>query len=89
MNSVQGHASGGAAYSYFSLYRKTGTELSGIRNVFTWPDGSGNGVDYYYQEGTVAFEPVSGDVKLSEAQFEAKRSELQGTKFLPPLTQIA
>jgi hypothetical protein len=87
-NLMYNEASGGAANSYFSLYRKTGTELSGIRNVFTWPDGD-TGVSYYYQEGTVAFEPVQGDVKLSEAEFNAKRQELRGTIFVPPLTKIA
>ena len=81
-------ASGGAAYSYRSLYRKTGTELSGIRSAFTWPNDAG-GVDYYLQEGTVSFEPLSGDTKLSETEFGAKVDELQGTFFLPTLTKIA
>ncbi len=81
-------ASGGAAYSYRSLYRKTGTELSGMRSAFTWPNDAGS-VDYYFQEGTVAFEPCSGDVKLSEAEFGAKVDELQGTFFLPQMTRIA
>lgn len=84
---IYNEASGGAAHSYRSLYRKTGTELSGIRSAFTWPNDAG-GVDYYLQEGTVSFEPLSGDTKLSETEFGAKVDELQGTFFLPTLTKI-
>ena len=87
-NLLYNEASGGASHSYFSLYRKTGTELSGIRSAFTWPDCSG-AVDYYYQEGTVAFEPCSGDTKLSAEAFSAKVDELKGENFLPQLTRIA
>lgn len=87
-NLMYNEASGGAANSYCSLYRKTGTELSGIRSVFTWPTGD-KGCEFYYQEGTVAFEPLSGDTRLSEAEFDAKVKELQGTSFLPTMTKIA
>ena len=87
-NLMYNEASGGAAYSYFSLYRKTGTELSGVRCAFTWLSSAGD-VEYYYQEGTVAFEPCSGDEKLSQTKFGEKVDEIHGTLFLPALTKIA
>ena len=87
-NLLYNEASGGAAYSFFSLYRKTGTELSGIRSAFTWLSDAGD-TEYYFQEGTVAFEPCSGDEKLSQTAFGAKVDEIHGTFFLPQLTKIA
>lgn len=87
-NLLYNEGSGGAGHSICSLYRKTGTELSGLRNVYTWFWGEESD-GYYFQEGTVAFEHIQGDVKLSEAEFDAKVKELQGTRFLPQLTKIA
>ena len=87
-NLLYNEASSGAAYSYFSLYRKTGSELSGIRSAFTWPSDAGD-TEYYYQEGTVAFAPCSGDEKLSQTKFSEKVDEIHGTFFLPTLTKIA
>lgn len=86
-NLMLNEASGGAGFSFYSLYRKTGTELSGVRSVFTWFSGEASD-GYYRQEGTVTFQPDTGDEKLTQDTFEAMRAEFAAGCFLPPLTPI-
>ncbi len=87
-NLMLNETSGGAGYSFSSLYRKTGTELSGVRSVFTWFSGEASD-GYYRQEGTVTFQPDTGDEKLTQESFEAMVAEFSTGCFLPPLTPIA
>ena len=89
-STVLNEASGGAAYTYRYLLRKSGEELAGFEGVLTGPAGGlGEGVRYYYQTGTTAYELRPGDQEITEAEYFAKCERYESSIYLPQLSRIA
>ena len=87
-NTIFNRGSSGAGFSSASLYRLSGQTLTSLEGVMTYFPG--NADDGYYQfAGEYGYEPKAGDVKITEAQFEAMISEYESKIYLPPLTKIA
>ena len=82
-NALYNEASGGAAYSYASVFRKSGAELVGVEGVMVYGDAC------YYQQGRATFEPQQGDQVISLDEFSSRRDAYKANVFLPPLTKIA
>ena len=89
-STVFNEAAGGAANSYRYLLRKSGDELVGFEGVLTAPAGGlGEGVRYYYQTGTTAYEQRPGDLEITEEEFFARCERYESGIYLPQLSRIA
>ena len=82
-NTLYNGASSGAAYSYASVFRKSGAELVGVESIMVHGDAC------YYQQGRVTYEPQQGDQVISLDEFSRRRDAYKASVFLPPLTKIA
>ena len=88
-NTLLNEGSSGAANSSCNLYRKVGEELVGFEGVMTYPTEDQSGVRFYFQSGSVSYEPRPEDRVIGDTEFNAKWSEYQSSVFVPPLTKIA
>ena len=90
-NSVVNEGSGGAAYSIFQRLRLNGDRLEAEELLFTWPETDASGKDtagYYYRAGGGEPSPDEKSVKLSEAEFVNRVTQMEGRFFIPQLTKI-
>lgn len=86
-NRVFFEGSGGAAYTTLSVFQQSGAELVGTEGIITAPDGE-TGIRFYFQSGSVAFEPRPEDQEIGAADFQARWEAYKSRLTLPALNPI-
>lgn len=79
---------GGASYVYFVVERVKGKTVEQTETLFTDLTADGQ-IAWYSRMGGLEDASPSNSTALTEAQFQARVSELESTIYLPPLTKIA
>ena len=85
---VYNEGSGGAAHSMNSVLVKTGGELVEVEGIITAPAEGVDGVCFYFQDGSVSYEPRPEDREISSEEFAAQWEAYRAAILLPELTPI-
>ncbi len=89
---VVNEGSGGASSSIFQRLRLNGDQLITEELLFTYPETVAVGnqsVEYYARQGGGDTVPDGSSTKLTEPEFRDRLAQLEGSRYLPPLTKLA